>query len=212
MKNLKPLISCILLICCSISQAQTRLAVKGGFNYSTARAYYNSVKQSTGYVAGANFRIQAETIFEGRLYFTPSISYNSRGYVIRADSNRNDENRSIIHYGSIAPLLSFHFGDPGKSLFLTAGPILGVAISGREKIKVNNITATSKMKFTTTSEYGLFDLGLYGALGYKIKAISVEAGYYFGFASINNNEELDKRNIRNRSFNITLGYYFKTYK
>jgi len=211
---MKLLLSIALIIfCISPTDAQTKIAVKGGFNYSTARAYFTDVKQSTGFVPGANLAIQVKTVFEGSLHFSPYIAYTTRGYIIKSGNNNGDKVQTFIHYIDIAPVLSLDFVMGGKnSLVISAGPLAGVAISGKEKTTIAGVTSSAKMKFSTDNNYSLFDLGLHTSLGYHFNKFFIEAAYQYGFASINNNEELDKKNIRNRTLSLNIGYYFKSYK
>ncbi len=193
--------------------AQTRLAVRGGFNYSTARAYFSNKKQSVDFVPGANFGIQLKTAFDGPLHFSPYISYSNRGYIINSASNNGDKTKNSIHYVDVAPILSLDFKVSGENTFVIGvGPTAGLAISGTEKTIVNGVTTSSKMDFSTSKNYGLFDFGLHTSLGYHFRKMFVEVAWQHGLTSINNNEELDNRNIRNRTLSINLGYYFRSFK
>lgn len=201
----------ILFSCITLLHAQTKLSVKTGFNYSTARAYTGQLKQSTGFMPGANLGIQLNTVFEGLLHFTPSVSYQNRGFVINNKSN-NSKTSNFIHYVDLAPLLSI-FVKTGKkhSLSISAGPVASLAIAGTEKTTINGSSSTQKMKFSTTNNYGLFDFSLLAGAGFHLKKWYLEANYYHGLANINNNVSRDFRNIRNRTINISLGYYLKLY-
>lgn len=199
--------------CFYFSFAQTKLALKGGFNYSTARAYFNQVKQSTGYVPGGNFTIQLKTVFEGSLHFSPYISYTTRGYIINAANNPNDKTQNFIHYIDMSPVLSIDFvNSMNNRLVIGVGPVASLALAGREKTTISGVTSSNKMRFSTSSDYGLFDMGIHTSIGCHFKKFLIEAAYQYGFASINNNEERDKKNIRNRTFSLNLGYYIKSYK
>lgn len=192
--------------------AQTNIAIRGGFNYSTARAYYSDVKQTVGFVPGANLGIQLKTMFDGLLNFSPFIGYSSKGFIIKSKSN-GDKTRNFIHYVDLVPLLSIDLpAGVNKSFVIAAGPSASLAIAGTEKTTIAGITTSSKIKFTTTNNYSLFDFGLHGSIGYHFNKIFVEAAYQYGLASINNEEEKDKRNIRNRTFSLNIGYVIRSYK
>lgn len=195
------------------SAAQTKIAIKGGFNYSTSKASFNGEKQSTGYVPGGNLAIQLKTDFDGPLHFSPYIAYTTRGYIIKSGNATGDKTRNFIHYIDLAPVLSldFHTGH-NNSFVIGVGPIAGLAIAGTEKTTLSGVTSSAKMHFSTSSDYGLFDLGMHTSLGYHFNKLFVELAYQYGFASINNNEENDKKNIQNRTLSLNIGYYFKSYK
>ena len=57
--------------------------------------------------------------------------------------------------------------------------------------------------------YGWFDLSLTAGIFYHFNKTFVEVAYTTGLANINNNEEFDGRNIRNRMLSLNIGYYFK---
>jgi len=211
---MKPLFSILLMTLISFSStAQTSISVKGGFNYSTAKASFGGAKQSTGYVPGANLAIQLKTAFDGPLHFSPYIAYTTRGYIIKSGNSAGDKTRTFINYIDLAPVLSLDFSTGHNNSFVIGvGPIAGLALSGKEKTTVSGISNTAKMHFSTSADYGLFDLGLHTSLGYHFNKLFVEIAYQYGFASINNNEENDKKNIQNRTLSLNLGYCIRSYK
>jgi len=210
---MKFFISATFLVFLSLTaSAQTRIAIKGGFNYSTARIYTGENKQSTGYMPGGNLGIQLKTFFEGPLHFSPVVSYQTRGFVTRSKLN-GDKTSNFIHYIDLAPLLSADLKISNKnSLVFSAGPVASLAIAGTEKVTVNGISTSSRMRFSTTGDYGLFDFAIQAGIGYHLKKIYFEANYLYGLANINNNVAADFKNIRNRTFSLNIGYYLKSYE
>lgn len=211
---MKPLFCIFLMATLFFSaSAQTSIFVRGGFNYSTAKANFTGVKQSTGYVPGGNLAIQLKTAFDGPLHFSPYIAYTTRGYIIKSGNSAGDKTQNFIHYIDLAPILSLDFSTGHNNSFVIGvGPIAGLAISGREKTTVSGVSSSSKMHFSTSGDYGLFDLGLHTSIGYHFNKLFVELAYQHGFANINNNEENDKRNIQNRTLSLNLGYCIRSYK
>lgn len=194
------------------AHSQTQLAIRGGFNYSTARVTFQDIRQPVGFVPGGNFGIQLRTVFDGMLHFAPIVAYSMKGYVIKSDTSSN-KTRNLIHYIDLAPQLSIDIALKNNNrLIIGAGPVASLAIAGTEKNTINGITTSSKMKFSTVNSYGLFDMGLQGSIGYHFKKLFLEAAYQYGFMSINNNEEKDKKNLRNRVISLNMGYYFQHYK
>ena len=107
------------------------------------------------------------------------------------------------------PSLSVDFPKGDNVFVLSLGPDFGFTNFGKIKTTdINNVTTNEKLKFGFGS-IGWFDLGLNASVGYHMKKIFVEAGYMYGLASINNNEETDLRNIRNRMLSLNIGYYFR---
>ncbi len=133
-----------------------------------------------------------------------------KGYTLNPLEGDTSRIETKMHYLNIAPMLSYDIAT-GESthLTLTAGPMAGLGISGTQKITAAGATNSSKMKFSTSSDYGRFDLAIYNSVGYHFDKVFIEASYFLGFVSINNNEERDKTNIKNRGFGVSLGYYLR---
>ncbi|MBK7883955.1 MAG: PorT family protein [Chitinophagaceae bacterium] len=191
-------------------KGQTKIALKGGVNYSTARVYHGTEKQPTDYKLGGNIGVQADMPFDGGLHFSPYIAYNLKGFITLPKTGNITKIDNTIHYVEMAPKLTYHFtNDKAGSFTAGAGMSLGVAVAGREKITDNGVTTDEKMKFSIVNKYGLFDFGFVPSIGYSTKKIFIEAVYQMGLTNINNNEENDGRNIRNRTFSLNLGFFLK---
>lgn len=193
-----------------LASAQTRIAIKGGYNHSTARVLVDNVNQPTGFMPGINLGMQVKTSFEPPLHFTGLVSYNLRGFSVTPLNGTIQKIETRLHYINLAPLLTYDIAtDEQHHISLTTGPMAGLGFSGTQKITEAGVTNSSKIKFSTSENYGLFDLAIYNSIGYHFNKIFIEASYYWGFVSINNNEETDKTNIKNRGFGLSLGYYIK---
>ena len=199
----------IVFITITTGFAQVKIAVKGGWNYSSARAIYSGVKQSTGFINGYGAGIMAKVPFDGVLHFSPSVMINKRGFIINPSSGNNKKEQYSITYLDLVPALSFDFENGNNSFSIAFGPYFGFTNFGTLKATdINNVTTSQKLQFGY-SAYGWFDLGLNASVAYCMKKVFVECSYQNGLASINNNEEFDGRNIRNRMFSLNIGYYFK---
>jgi hypothetical protein len=159
---------------------------------------------------GINLGVQLKADFEPPLQFTGLLSYNMRGYSLTPLAGDIEKVETKIHYLNLAPLLSYDIATGNTTHFtLTTGPMAGFGFSGTQKITEAGVTNASKMRFSTSGNYGLFDLAIYNSIGYHFDKIFVEASYYLGFVSINNNEETDRTNIKNRGLAISVGYYLR---
>ncbi len=200
------------LLCISLF-AQTKMAIKGGYNYSTARAYFTEIKQGTGFKSGGGLGILFKADFDGVLHFSPSIMVNQRGYSIKPLSGSIKKYDNTITYLDLYPGLSLDFpikGNEEKTFVVGFGPQISFAATGTEKTTdAAGVITKSKMKFSTTGNYGVGDIGMNASIGIQINKLMVEAKYCHGLASINNEEEFDGRNIRNRMFSLNIGYFFK---
>lgn len=189
--------------------AQVKIAVKAGWNYSSARAVYSDVKQSTDFISGYGIGAMAKVPFDGVLHFSPSIMINKRGFIVKPTTGNNKTEQYSITYLDLVPSLSFDFANKSNAFVIGIGPDFGFTNFGKLKVTdINNVTSSQKIKFGYEN-LGWFDLGMNASVGYHMKKIFVEVNYLLGLASINNNEENDQRNIRNRMLSLNIGFYFR---
>ncbi len=206
------------LVVFTASAQTTKIAVKAGWNVSTARVHYvneaksQDIKQPSSFKNGFGIAVLFKTHFDDVLHFSPTIGYNLRGYTYKPTYGDTSKYDNSIHYIDIIPALSADFpvGERKNTLVISAGPQLGFAISGTEKITSNGVITSKKMELDPGgSAYGLFDLGVSTGIAFHTPKIFVEAGYQVGLANINNNYQSDYRNIRNRMLTLSFGYYLK---
>jgi hypothetical protein len=189
--------------------AQVKIAAKAGWNYSTARAVYTDVRQPTDFTFGYGAGILVKIPFEGILNFSPSVMINRRGFVVKPNMGTNIKEQYSITYLDLIPSLSVDFPNHSNSFVISLGPDFGFTNFGKIKVTdINNISNSQNLKFGYGA-YGWFDIGLNASVGYHMKKIFIELGYLHGLTSINNNEEFDQRNLRNRTLSLNFGYYFK---
>lgn len=204
------IIGCITVLLLSLTvKAQVKIGVKGGWNYSTAKAFYNGAKQPTTFVNGLGVGAMLNVPFDGVLHFSPSVMLNYRGFIVKPISGPNKKEQYSIPYLDLIPALSVDFENGENAFSISTGPVLGFTNFGKLKITdSSNKSNTQKLKFGF-AEYGWIDLGLSSSISYRIKKLLLEAVFYTGLTNINNKEEADQRNIRYRMFSLNIGYYFK---
>lgn len=198
-----------MLIAFNLIFAQTKIAVKAGYNYTTARAYQDDQKLTTGSKNGYGIGFLFKVPFEGVLHFSPSISYNRKGYQYTPKTGLITRYDNSIHYIDIMPALSVDFPIGANFFVISAGPNFSGAFSGTEKTTTAGVTTSSKMKFSLSNSYSYIDLGMNSSIGIHMKTFFIETGFQLGLANINNDAEKDHRDIRNRMFSVQLGYYIK---
>ena len=203
------IITVIIFICSNSITAQVKVGIKGGWNYSSARAVYSGIKQSTGFISGYGAGVIAKIPFDGVLHFSPSVMINRRGFIIKPSSGPNTKEQYALTYLDIIPALSTDFIHGDNSFTISLGPDFGFTKFGKlQTTTSSNVTTSEKLKFGF-AEYGWFDLGLQANAGYHMKKTFIEVGYFLGLANINNNEETDQRNIQNRVLSLSVGYYIR---
>jgi hypothetical protein len=183
-------------------------AIKAGYNYNLGKATYSGIKQTVDAKSGFGVAVMAKIPFENQLVFTPSVGYNMKGFTVKPKSGNPQKEDFTLHYFTITPALSYESTINDNSLLITAGPYLGITRFGRLKNTTATGTTNEKIEFGYGG-YGMFDLGFTGGISYHFNNMFVEALYSPGLTSINNNEEVDKRNLKNTTLSLNIGYYFR---
>jgi hypothetical protein len=190
------------------ARAQTKIAVKAGPNFSTQKVLLYGVKQSSSFKPGVSVGLHFDVPFEGVLHFSPYAAYNMLGSKTNYKAT-GASTLTTIHYLQLAPGVSFHFKNGATNAFVIGfNPVLALTRFGKQKTTIGSVTTTEKISFGYEG-IGWFDLGLSGSLGYHFKKMFVEVNYYNGLTNINNNEEFDGLNIRNRMLSLNVGYFFR---
>jgi len=82
--------------------------------------------------------------------------------------------------------------------YIEAGPQLGLIFKPFDYFEVSEYGGDLAYKRIVTDEYKRIDVGLYGAVGYKLKqktkSISVGTGYYYGLVNVSKRPDLEIRN------------------
>ena len=188
---------------------QMKIAVMASYTTGNARIYKNDVKQRSGYNSGYLAGMKLDIPVEGILHFSPSISFQATGYQGYYDSGIIKHTNNNILSVCLSPELSMHFPRvDDHEFYFGIGPVLRLPISGKEKNTYrNDSTSTGKMIFAY-GDYGLFDLGISGSMGYRFHRVSVELAYFYGLTNIDTNE-FNLRNIRDRVLSLSIGYFLK---
>jgi OmpA-OmpF porin, OOP family len=222
---MKKIPALILFVVSSISMnAQTKIAIKGGYNFATAKVEYQNgttqtfIKQPSSFVSGYGLGFLFDIPFDGKLHFMPTISFNSKGYKYNPTFGDTTRVETAINYIDITPSLSFNLKVGKKSDFvLFAGPEISFAMSGKEKDTKDGITTSKKIVISTASDYSRFDLGVTAGIGFHTRKFLIESLFQLGLANINNNFSINDSptssnymvNIKNRMFSINVGYFLK---
>jgi hypothetical protein len=199
---------------CLPASAQPSLAFRTGVNVSTARVRYQSDKIPATAYAGTQLALQLDMEFENKLRFAPFVALNNRGFAYKQVSDGSVMHSNNMYYIDLAPVLRYTLRsyENGNSFFVTGGPVMGVALYGKESIRSDKEIQKSRMNFDMARDYGYFDISLYGGIGYALGRLCFELSYLFGLNNINNNVEKDYKNIQNRSIGLHVGYRFHYYR
>lgn len=193
--------------------------VKAGINYSTQSGNEGGeIDYLIGFHAGliSEFRLFQKFSLQPELLYSLEGGQANYDYSI-GEANFSSEQKFKLGYINL-PVMGKYYVIPALSL--QAGPQIGYLISARREYDSSSLLPgkpVSRESGTEDLKHELkkISLGLTFGLGYEFQNnIFLQARYYLGLSDINNYDdqvdefELDFENIRNRGFQLSLGYQF----
>jgi hypothetical protein len=206
------------IFCCNAIFSQVQFEIFAGPHISATSYSIKSTTQPTdskvGFHLGAGYKIP----FEGILFFSPSISYAMRGYKVQFNQPSYPpdllaiDNNTTFHEIDVDPFLQFDLSKKANHLFIKAGPSFNFILSGKENYNLATGESIERsMKFSTTNNYGRYNVSLVGQFGYETsKGLIIYAYYLRGTMSMNNQEQ--GPSIYNSMYGITLGKFLGSKK
>ncbi len=206
----KLIISALLIIITLCSSAQVNWMIRGGYNYSSARAMYLDTKRPTDPKSGFNIGIGLKSFFDYNIYFTPQLNYSMKGYSVSygADSSVAASN-TTLHMVEFPILLQTYLNPNSENrFFLQYGPTVSLIVAGKERATFQNGTFEDRnLKFGSTG-YGRWEVSLMGAIGIEMKNVYVASiGFNAGMTKIVNSDFGAK--IKTSVISVNFGYYFR---
>lgn len=223
----KTLSVALLVLTTAFAWAQPTLIPRLGLTLSNTSAEEQagtSKKMTTGFSLGVGFEFNLHP----SLSVQPELNYVQKGFGFELSEQDPDlgftvsiDNQIHINYLELPVLVKFYPNAETKSLYLLAGPSLGLGLGGKNKAQVSssflgqsfNLSVTSDVKFgdppasynpdEDTDIYldNRIDFGLQGGLGVLIaKKVVLEARYNLGFSDL-----VDNENSKNRVLHFSVG-------
>ncbi|RYY66461.1 MAG: PorT family protein [Chitinophagaceae bacterium] len=196
------------------SAQKTEFGAIAGPQYTTANYFLHGKEMATKGKVGLHAGVVAKIPFEGRLFFSPSLTYSLKGFsVALTDTSSNPgidavANDLRLHTAELAPLFTIYLGKTkDRGAYVQFGPSLDLNLQGNEKVTVKSGNVVDRdMKF--------------GGQGYSrltpsvIVRFGVESakGFFFnahiqqGIGSLNNNDFGPA--IRHRIAGVSVGKIF----
>jgi len=188
--------------------------IRAGANLSKQKDNFaDNYDYKIGYQAGLTSKIGLSE----NLSFNPSLVWSTKGYVNKYDLYTNENEPSLELKGKATNVVNFNFIEIplnfGYTLkfgkinpLIQVGPYASFLMSGKYKMYVENKEFhNSKVE---VKDLNRFDYGLNVTLGAEIGKFQVLANYVYGLGNQIKNPQKDYY-IRNRSFQLTLSYFFK---
>jgi Outer membrane protein beta-barrel domain len=194
-----------------------KFGVKAGVTFPTFAVSGSDQEESkpksiTSLFFGGNVDFAVSPIFS----IQPGLSIIGKGVKI----SENDGNGSSLIFTRNVMYLEIpvnavaNFKAGSGKFFIGAGPYVGFAISGKDKVEATDggqsMSVTNTLKFGTANDSDLksTDFGLNFLGGYELSnGLNINAGYGLGLTNLNpKSDENDKGS--NRVFSVGLGFSF----
>ncbi len=196
MKKSMMVLTVMLFTLSTISFSQVKFGLKGGLNVTEISMEMDGFSKSPdsrmGAVAGAFVNLR----LSNSIGIQPELLYSMKGSNFEADVVTK------LDYLSVPVMVKYYFG----GFNLQAGPMFDFLLSAEEEYDGEEEDLKDIVK-------GM-DLGLGFGLGYELPlGLSFDARYMIGLSDINDSNdesemEFQKVEIKNKGFQITMGFAF----
>jgi len=210
------LVLCTLLLCATIT-AQTekvKIGVKAGLNIASLTFDENELEssQKTGFTAG----IMAEIPLAKNFSVQPEVLYSQQGMKFSYSdidvANSRYKSTITLNYLNIPVMLKYYVL---KGLSVQAGPQIGILLKSNNKYQDNFLGYDNHENYNLSDYTNAFDTSVNLGLGYQFKdKFYVDLRYNISYSDVfkeanSNGNYVINSDMRNRVFQITIGYFFK---
>jgi len=210
------LVLCTLLLCATIT-AQTekvKIGVKAGLNIASLTFDENELEssQKTGFTAG----IMAEIPLAKNFSVQPEVLYSQQGMKFSYSdidvANSSYKSTITLNYLNIPIMLKYYVL---KGLSVQAGPQIGILLKSNNKYQDNFLGYDNHENYNLSDYTNAFDTSVNLGLGYQFKdKFYVDLRYNISYSDVfkeanSNGNYVINSDMRNRVFQITIGYFFK---
>ncbi|MCG2461508.1 PorT family protein [Flavobacteriaceae bacterium F89] len=172
----------------ALTAQDIKIGANGGVNLSTLQPDLTDPATRTSFHLGG----MVEIPLVDALYLQPELLYSSQGVKDKSD----DDEVIKLDYLSLPVMVKYYVWD---ALSVEVGPQFGILLSAKRE----DNGETEDIKDITKST----DIGFALGLGYKLNnGLNFGARFYLG-SDVNDIEE-DSDKIKNRVFQISVGYFF----
>ena len=210
------LVLCTLLLCATIT-AQTekvKIGVKAGLNIASLTFDENELEssQKTGFTAG----IMAEIPLAKNFSVQPEVLYSQQGMKFSYSdidvANSSYKSTITLNYLNIPVMLKYYVL---KGLSVQAGPQIGILLKSNNKYQDNFLGYDNHENYNLSDYTNAFDTSVNLGVGYQFKdKFYVDLRYNISYSDVfkeanSNGNYVINSDMRNRVFQITIGYFFK---
>lgn len=210
------LIVCTLLLCATVT-AQTekiKIGIKAGLNISSLTFDESELEssQKTGFTAG----VMAEIPLAKNFAIQPELLYSQQGmkfsYSDAEVSNSHYKSTVTLNYLNIPVMLKYYVA---KGFSVQAGPQIGILLKANNNYQDNFLGYENREDFNLKEYSNGIDTSVNFGLGYQFKdKFYADARYNLSYSTIFKEANptgnyIINTDMKNRVFQITIGYFFK---
>jgi hypothetical protein len=203
----------VLILLVFQSSAQVKFGVKAGLNLANMTAKDNDQIYSKDYKskAGYHFGVTAEFAVNEKFSIEPALLFSTKGFKLEDTySGHSYKVTANLNYLEIPINALYKMDLGGTKLFVSAGPYLGYALSGKAKTTSSGSPdeeTTIKIGSGTDKDIKAIDFGLNIGAGVEFGAITLGLQYGLGLANLTNSTTASEKET-NKVFGISVGYKF----
>lgn len=209
------LVLCTLFLCATLT-AQTgkvKIGVKAGLNISSLTSNENELDSSdkTGFTAG----LMAEISLAKNFAIQPEVLYSQQGMKFSYSDidvvNSHYKSTIELNYLNIPVMLKYYVV---KGLSVQAGPQIGILLKANNKYQDNFLGYENHESFNLSDYANGIDTSVNFGLGYQFKDkfyadLRYNISYSDIFKDASANTYVINSDMKNRVFQVTIGYFFK---
>lgn len=213
MRNLMKLLTLLFLLSFTL-QAQTQsIGLKAGINIASWAGDEAFDDDAYGSTFGLQFGAVAEIPVSDKFAIQPELIYLQKGFFFEFEFlGITSETDTKLNYLEIPILAKIFLTDAPTQVYVTAGPSVGFALSGKVIDTVGGEEDETDIDFED-SEISTFDFGLSLGAGAQFAAgpgkLFVDVRYLLGLANLDNSEpESERIDVFNRGIGASIGFLF----
>lgn len=213
MKKTIIVLSALFLSGAAMAQEQkVKLGIKAGLNIANLKMDESELSSSTktGFTAG----LMAEIPLAKSFSLQPELLYSQQGVKISYSDpeveNSDFKSTITLNYLNIPVMLKYYVA---KGLSVQAGPQIGILLKGNNKYHDNFLGYENSESMNLKEYTSGIDTSVNFGLGYQFKErFYADARYNLSYSKIFKESDMNaviNNDMKNRVFQITLGYFFK---
>jgi hypothetical protein len=191
------------------------LGIKAGINLANF-AFDPELEESLDMLFGFHAGIVYEVELTDALFFGPGLMFSQKGskfsfneYDDDFESEININAKTIINYLEIPLNLVYKMDLGGANLVFKAGPYLGYAINGKEKLEMDvmgtSINVSEDIEFGSgEDQMRRLDYGINAGVGLEFTGFKIGAQYGLGLSNLANDDDYK---MKNRVIGVSVGYF-----